>query len=158
MGEKERAVFDENRLGILGNILPWMLKIQDNPERWAFVLHRLTGIYITLYFLAHVYVTSQTPYPNAWTAFLRFTEGNPLITFGEWILFGSIVFHGLNCIRLILSEALALGIGRPKRPVYPYVMGSLSGWQRRSLYVIFAVTTILWVAGGIILFHEAGWF
>lgn len=157
MVEKKNVKFEENRLGVLGSIIPWMLRIKNNPERWAFVLHRLTGIYIALYFLAHVYVTSLTPYPKAWLAFLTAVEENPAITIGEWILFGSIVFHGLNGIRLILSEAFALGIGKPKRPIYPYATGSLYSWQKKALYVVLAISIILWIAGGIILFHEVGW-
>lgn len=158
MGRRDKVKFDENKLGLIGNIIPWSLKIKDNPERWAFVLHRLTGIYIVLYFLAHMYFTSLTPYPESWLGFLSIVENNPAITIGEWILFGSLVFHGLNGIRLLVAEALARGIGRPKRPVYPYVMGSLAGWQRKALYIILAVSIILWVAGGIVMFHEAGWF
>jgi len=156
--DERKVKFYENMLGIVGNIIPWSLKIPGNPERWAFAIHRLTGIYIALYFLLHVYMTSQTPYPKAWTSFIEFTTTNPLIVFGEWLLFGAIVFHGLNGIRLILSEAFALGIGRPKRPIYPYVMGSLAGWQRKVLWAIIIVWIILWVAGGVVLFHESGWF
>lgn len=157
MGERRKPRFLENRLGIAGNIIPWVLMIRDNPERVAFVLHRLTGLLLIIYLPVHIFVTSMTVNPQKWEDFLLLEE-NPLAQFFLWILFGSIVFHGLNGIRLLLVEGLGKGIGKPEPPEPPYKPTSLSSSQRTWLYAVFAIWLVVWIVGGIILFREFGWF
>ena len=157
MGEREgRRRFLENRLGIAGNILPWALMIRDNPERLAYILHRITGLILIIYLPAHIFVTSMTVNPQKWEQFLQLEE-NPLARFFLWILFGSIVYHGLNGIRLLLVEGLGRGIGKPAPPKPPYKPTSLSSSQRKWLYAVFAAWLVIWIVGGFILFREFGW-
>ncbi len=155
--EKKNVKAYENRLGVAGNIIPWVLTIKDNPERVAFVLHRITGLFLIIYLLIHVFVTSRTPNPLSWEQFLEFEESSLLGPVFLWFLFGAIVFHGLNGLRLLFVEALGKFIGRPRPPRPPYKPTSLMETQRKILYAIFIISFIAWIVGGVIIFKEFGY-
>lgn len=145
---KEKIYFYENKYGVIGHLYKHMLM---NPERIAFILHRITGIGMVLYLVLHIYMTSLTLDPLRWASFLTTIE-NPLVRFGEWLLAGAVIFHGLNGIRLILSEALGIGLGRPrKKAVYPLVSPSVRALQRKSLYLVFVLSLIGWIIAGYII-------
>jgi len=42
-----------------------------------------------------------------------------LVHFLEWVLVVGIAIHGLNGLRLILTE-FGLFVGKPSKPIYPY--------------------------------------
>jgi succinate dehydrogenase / fumarate reductase cytochrome b subunit len=130
---------------------PWLVRVRNNPERLAFVLHRVTGVIILAYLLVHIFVTSLTVDEALWTQTLQLL-GSPLNKVGEWIVAGAVIYHGLNGIRLILVEFLGLGIGRPERPKPPYIPPSLKSGQRKSLYLVFALSLIGWIAAGVVIF------
>ncbi len=153
MGEeimnKKKIHLYENEYGILGHLYKHVLM---NPERIAFTLHRITGIGMVLYLVLHVYMTSLTLDPLRWASFLTTIE-NPLVRFGEWLLAGAVIYHGLNGIRLILTEALGIGLGKPRRKaVYPLVSPSIRAAQRKSLYLVFALSLVGWIIAGYIIF------
>ena len=113
------------------------LHIRNNPERLMFTLHRWTGIILLVYFTAHA-ITMGLLFAGNLTAARIASEiiGNKLIL---WIVAVTASFHGLNGIRLILVEALGLGIGRPEIPKPPYISTSLRSSQRKLLYILFAL-------------------
>jgi succinate dehydrogenase / fumarate reductase cytochrome b subunit len=104
-----------NRLGLWG----WLGGGRWGPERYLYTLHRLTGLGILAYFIAHIFVTSSKALGReAWTRAMENVTG-PIFTAGEFLVFAAFAFHALNGIRLILVE-LGVGVGRPIEPVYPY--------------------------------------
>jgi succinate dehydrogenase / fumarate reductase cytochrome b subunit len=111
MAELER--FD-NRLGIWG----WLGGGRWGIERYAYILHRLTGLGILSYFLMHIVVTSLRA-----TGVYLWEEGGilhgPLFKFGEWLVFAAFAYHAFNGFRLFLVE-LGFAVGKPIEPVYPY--------------------------------------
>ncbi len=148
----------ENRGGLRHHLNPRYPKARWTAERWAFILHRLTGIFLAVYLLAHIFVTSRVAQgQDAWEAIMSSIESNPLGVVGEWILWGVIVFHGLNGIRLILAEALGIGVGDPRRLKVPPEPESVYGKQRALLWIFVVLGFIAWIVGGLILFGEAGW-
>lgn len=139
MARREPAgiVLRENRYGVLGHLYRMALM---NPERVAFTLHRVTGVLLVAYLVMHLYATSLTLDPKAWLEFVRATE-NPLVKFGEWVVASSLIFHGLNGIRLLFTEFLGVGIGRPRKGfVFPLTSPSVQAAQRRALYLVFALS------------------
>ena len=145
-----RALY--NMPGLLrASINPWLVRARNNPERLAFVLHRVTGVIILAYLVAHIFVTSFTVSEPAWRSLMEAFSG-PVNKIGEWIVAGAVIYHGLNGIRLILVEFLGIGIGRPERPKPPYIPPSLKSGQRKGLYLVFILSLIGWVLAGILIF------
>ncbi|BEP18318.1 hypothetical protein PYJP_16700 [Pyrofollis japonicus] len=131
---------------------PWLLKIKNNPERVAFVLHRVTGAIIIFYLLAHIIVTSYTTNPAKWTEIMSSFSTSWVNKIGEWIVAGAVFYHGLNGIRLLCVEFCAIGIGRPEKPKPPYIPPSLRSGQRTAIYVVFVLSFIAWILAGILIF------
>lgn len=137
MGEVKRH---DNRLGIKG----WLAGGRWGIERYAYILHRVTGLGILLYFLMHVVVTSLRV-----KGIYLWTEGGPLaqpvFKVGEYLVFAAFACHAMNGIRLVLVE-LGFAVGKPIEPVYPYKT-SLNV-QRPLLILMMILAAILLVAGG----------
>ncbi|MFB3776055.1 MAG: succinate dehydrogenase, cytochrome b556 subunit [Bryobacteraceae bacterium] len=130
----------DNRLGVWG----WLGGGRWGIERYAYILHRVTGIGILLYFLMHIVVTSLRA-----TGRYLWIEGQlfdkPVFKFGEFLVFAAFCYHALNGVRLVLVE-LGFAVGKPIEPVYPY-RTSLNV-QRPLLIVMIILASILLVAGG----------
>ena len=113
-------------------------------ERYAYILHRLTGLGILLYFLMHIVVTSlRATGKYVWLKGEFFDH--PIFKFGEFLVFVAFACHALNGIRLVLVE-LGFAVGKPIEPVYPY-RTSLNV-QRPLLIVMMVLALVLIAAGG----------
>ena len=153
--ERKEPVWASNTPGIIrASLNPWLVKARNNPERLAFVLHRVTGVFLVVYLLLHLIVTN-TPARAGWEAWdqLMETFGASLFNkIGEFILAGAVLFHGMNGIRLLLAEFFGVCIGKPEKPKPPYLAPSLRSCQRTLLYLVFALWPILWLLAGLIIF------
>jgi len=136
MGDIQRY---DNRLGIWG----WLGGGRWGPERYAYALHRISGLGILLYFTMHIVVTSLRA-----TGIYLWTEGqlfdNVVFKVGEFLVFAAFAYHACNGIRLILVE-LGVAVGRPFEPVYPY-RTSLA--VQRPLLIVMMIVAGLVLAGG----------
>ena len=131
----------DNRLGIWG----WLGGGRWGVERYAYSLHRLTGLAILLYFLMHIFVTSLRA-----RGIYLWTEGGflhkPVFRVGEFFVFVAFAYHALNGLRLVLVE-LGIAVGKPIEPVYPYK--SSLNVQRPLLVAAMILAFLLIVAGGV---------
>ncbi len=129
----------DNRLGVWG----WLGGGRWGAERYAYILHRLTGLGILMYFLMHVVVTSLRA-----TGVYLWVEGGflhqPIFKFGEFLVFAAFGYHACNGIRLILVE-LGFAVGKPIEPVYPY---KTSVDVQRPLLVVMMILTVVFLAAG----------
>ncbi|MET1101350.1 MAG: succinate dehydrogenase, cytochrome b556 subunit [Pyrodictiaceae archaeon] len=139
---------------IKSSLYPWVIKARNNPERVMFVLHRVTGVIIILYLMAHVIVTSLSLNEALWTQTMSAFAGSIANKIGEWIVAGAVFFHGLNGIRLLLVEFFGLGVGRPERPKPPYIPPSLRSGQRIGIYIVAILALIGWILSGILIFTD----
>jgi len=152
--EAEVDVTIPNRPGFWrASLNPWLIRVRNHPERLAFVLHRVTGFIIIAYLLAHVLVTS-TPARAGWASWesLMHQFSGPANKIGEFIVAGAVFFHGMNGIRLLITEFFGACIGRPERPKPPYIPPTVRSCQRKLLYVVFVLWPILWFLAGLIIF------
>ncbi len=151
MGE---ARLKENKPGWIASINPWVLRIVNNPERLAFVLHRITGILMALIVMAHIIVTGSPAWKGweFWVEEVSKAQGITPVTLYFFFFAGIAWFHGLNGIRLLLVEFFGVCIGKPEKPKPPYMAPSLKACQRKLLYLVFLLWPILWIATGYILF------
>ena len=107
--------FRNNKLGIKG----WVFGGQYGFERYAYILHRVTGLGILLYFIAHIFVTgARLGGPDTWEATMHTMESS-WAKFGEFLVFAAFAIHALNGIRLGITE-LGFMMGKAQRPVFPY--------------------------------------
>jgi len=130
----------DNRLGLWG----WLGGGRWGVERYAYILHRLTGLGILLYFLMHVVVTSL----RAWGTYLWVEGGifhQPMFKFGEFLVFAAFAYHAANGVRLVLVE-LGFAVGKPIEPVYPYKTSL--GVQRPLLIAMMILAAVFLAAGG----------
>ncbi len=155
MAGRIRARLLNNRPGPRAWIDPWLLRIRGNPERLAFMLHRLTGVIVSFFLFFHILTVSRPAREGSWEAYLEeaLRLGEPNITsILFYIAMGAVLYHGINGVRLILVEALALGIGRPEKPKPPYIAPSLRGFQRLLIYASIALWLVLWALLGYVMF------
>ncbi|WP_293172490.1 succinate dehydrogenase, cytochrome b556 subunit [Oceanithermus sp.] len=77
--------------------------------QWAFILHRITGVAIILYLLAHVgELTAAMIGPKYSNAILHFFH-QPLFQLGLLAVIGAVLYHALNGLRIILMDFTSWG-------------------------------------------------
>lgn len=134
-----------NRLGLAG----WLGGGRWGFERYLYTLHRLTGLGLLLYFVAHIVVTSSRAFGQlAWEQSMARVSG-PVFEIGEYLVFAAFALHGLNGIRLVFIE-LGFAVGKPIEPVYPY--RTSVGRQRPLAIGVMVLGAILLAAGGLDFF------
>ncbi|HEY8491395.1 MAG TPA: succinate dehydrogenase, cytochrome b556 subunit [Dehalococcoidia bacterium] len=104
----------------------------------AWILHRVTGVFLTLYLITHIIVIGQSVRgKEAFDAALNFVQ-SPLFVFLDAGLAGVVAFHGLNGLRII---AFDMGVGiRWQKPLF---------WASLILSVLIFVAGV-WVARNLI--------
>jgi len=113
-------------------------------ERYAYTLHRITGLALLFYLIPHIFVTGQRIRgQEAWDRLMEFLT-QPIFHFLEFLLFLAFAYHVCNGLRLVFTE-LGMALGKPRRPVYPHV--SCVQRQRPLLIVAMAAAFVLCIAG-----------
>ncbi|MFH1483156.1 MAG: succinate dehydrogenase, cytochrome b556 subunit, partial [Chloroflexota bacterium] len=79
---------------------------------WAFSLHRIAGVTIATYGLAHIIVISFASWGGPFESIMRLFQSPPFLL-AELLLMAAILFHALNGFRIILFD-LGIGIERQK--------------------------------------------
>lgn len=101
---------------------------------WSWILHRVTGLGVLLFLILHVLDTAIVIYfPDLYDHALGIYK-SPIFRFAELLIFFSLIFHGLNGLRIIVQD------------FWPVVMVH----QRRlalgvALVTIVATVPIAWV-------------
>lgn len=141
VNEKKNSGFRANNLGIIG----WLSGGRFGIDRYLYLLQRISGLGILFYFLLHIYVTGvRVSGSEAWESIMSFMD-KPIFHIGEYLIFAAFIYHGLNGLRLALTE-LGFFIGKPARPVYPY---RTSLQRQRPLFVaLMILAAIFLIVGG----------
>jgi succinate dehydrogenase / fumarate reductase cytochrome b subunit len=130
-----------NTLGLFG----WLGGGRYGVERYAYILHRLTGLGILAYFLIHIFVTgARLGGPVQWDETMAYL-GKPVFKIGELLVFLAFVYHAINGIRLAIVE-LGYMIGKPGLPLYPYQHSVLR--QRPLMVAAMIIAAALTIIGG----------
>ncbi|HSW39767.1 MAG TPA: succinate dehydrogenase, cytochrome b556 subunit [Acidobacteriota bacterium] len=136
----------KNYLGLPG----WFFGGRYSVERYAYTLHRITGLAVLTYFIMHIFVTgSRAGGPEQWERTMALFH-HPLFKIGEFMVFLAVIYHAANGIRLILVE-LANFVGKPGLPSYPYSNSTVR--QRPLLIAVMAVAAIIMIFGGIDFYY-----
>jgi succinate dehydrogenase / fumarate reductase cytochrome b subunit len=118
-------------------ILEWFRGL--NIERIYFAIHRITGIYLVLYIFPRPYLVLLS---GNWGEALKL-DMTPVGKILAIIFIFSILFHGINGLRIVLIE-LGLISGRPLRhPIKPIPALRTSKFH----LMLIAATVILTIVG-----------
>ncbi|MDT7869752.1 MAG: succinate dehydrogenase [Thermoproteus sp.] len=121
-------------------MLEWFRRL--NLERIYFVIHRLTGIYLVLYIFPRPYLVLLS---GSWEEALRL-DMTPIGKMLAIIFIFSILFHGINGLRIVLIE-LGLISGRPLRhPIKP-----IPALRANKLHLTLIVATIVLTVVGMVV-------
>ncbi len=124
-----------NNLGIAG----WFWGGNYKLERYLFIVHRVTGLGLLLFFLLHLIETTvfRIQGESVWQSTMRLLK-NPVFEAGVILVSFAFVIHAANGLRLVLLES-GWGIGKPKRPVYPYK----DTLRSKRIYAIASIAVIV---------------
>lgn len=106
-------------------------------DNLMFILHRLTGLGLLAFLLAHIWIistgliNSPTTFDNIMQVFAR-REFLPV----DLALFGCVFFHSLNGLRLMLNE---VGISVDSKDIF----NQLTLWTTLVIWVLAIATGVL---------------
>jgi len=129
-----------------------------NLERWSYTVHRVTGVILVGYLMAHIFETFQLGAGStSWANTMATLHSlGPLELVGLWVVAGSALYHGGNGIRLLLNEVFGKFMGKPILPVYPFSPTSLGKNQKIAVWAITGVVLAIWVWAGAYLLAGVG--
>jgi len=131
----------KNNLGLWG----WLSGGRYGFDRYAYTLHRLSGLGILAYFLMHIFVTgARLGGPEQWESRMAFFS-NPIFKIGEFLVFLAFAYHAVNGIRLVIVE-LGCMLGKPGLPAYPYNYSTKR--QKPLLVVVMIIAAAIMLIGG----------
>ena len=80
------------------------LRYRGREGMWTWLLHRLTGLGILAFLIIHVVDTAIVIYwPGLYDHALALYR-NPVFRVAELVIFFSVLFHGLNGLRIIVQD------------------------------------------------------
>ena len=140
---------DEHKEGIRGMANPRRYGI----ERVAYLLMRLSGLGLLLYFVVHIYETSKILRGQmGWEevlAITQTTEGHIFLS----IIIAMCVFHTVNGVRVMLGHG-GVGVGKPTRPDYPYDPASQNYRHKIGIYSAIVLAAAAMMYGLAVMFGE----
>jgi succinate dehydrogenase / fumarate reductase, cytochrome b subunit len=79
-------------------------RYKGNAGMWTWALHRLTGLGILAFLIIHVIDTAVVVYwPDFYDETLNLYR-SPLFRMAELLIFFSVLYHGLNGLRIIIQD------------------------------------------------------
>ena len=97
---------------------------------FAWMLHRLTGLALVGYLVAHIWGLRAITDPEAYNALIASYHA-PIFKIGEFLLLGAVVYHSLNGMRIVLIDFV--------------------GWspnQKKLFWTLGAIAAVLFALGG----------
>ncbi len=91
-----------------------LLRYKPHPGEWAWMLHRVSGVALTVYLFVHIWaLRGLTTGRSAFEAEMDlFTT--PIFKFLEWGLFAFVIFHSLNGLRVAIVDLASKNASRQK--------------------------------------------
>lgn len=112
------------------------MRYRWNTGSLAWFVHRITGIILTLYLIAHIYVLSHLREPESYNKLMAMMK-NPVVKIGELILFAVVLKHVFAGIRVTLLE-----------------IGFSTKYQKPMAYIAATLVAVLWFIGAVYFLKE----
>lgn len=77
-----------------------MLAYKRHSGSWAWMLHRVSGVALTVYLFIHILALRGLVQGEAVFSAEMETFTTPIFKFAEWALFAFVIFHSMNGIRI----------------------------------------------------------
>ncbi|HEX9796322.1 MAG TPA: succinate dehydrogenase, cytochrome b556 subunit [Anaerolineales bacterium] len=107
------------------------LQYRGREGQWSFLLHRLTGLGTLLFLVIHILDTSTVYFvPDLYEHAIAIYRSTPFMI-GEIGLVFSVLFHGVNGLRIALFD------------LFPHLWRGQT--QQRSFYLTVALSVLLWL-------------
>lgn len=119
-----------NEAPSLKNFAVTVVSMTPKPGMIAWLLHRLTGLFLVLYLVLHTLGLRSMSDPVAFEKYVTMYR-QPLFKFAEFLLLGVVAYHAFNGIRIMLQD-----------------MFLRSGTERSLFYLVLLMTAIVTVVGG----------
>ncbi len=72
--------------------------------QWSWILHRVTGVGVFVFLLAHILDTAGIGWgPNVYNKLMALYR-KPVFRVGEVLLAGAVLYHALNGIRIVIID------------------------------------------------------
>lgn len=123
------------------NTLREGLFYRGGASQWNFVFHRLAGLGTLLFLAIHIIDTSWVYFAPELYQHAIELYGNPVFMVGEVFLVLSVIFHGVNGLKLILFD-------------YIPNLWSIEN-ERRSMPIVYGLTLVLWLPAAFIMASNA---
>lgn len=81
-----------------------LFRYRGDPSMWAWLLHRITGVGIFVFLLIHVTDTALISWGRDLYDAMMQLYHHPVFRIGEILLFGVVLFHALNGLRVITLD------------------------------------------------------
>jgi len=105
--------------------------LNKNIGTFSWLLHRLTGVILSLYLFAHIIVVSSGLWgPESFNAWLKAVQ-TPLTHFLEIFLLACISFHLLNGLRITATDFLF--VTKQHKVIF---------WVAGAIFVLFMIVTL----------------
>lgn len=112
------------------------MKYRWNTGSLTWLAHRITGIILTFYLIAHIFVLSHLKDPETYNKLMSLMK-NPILKIGELILFAIVLKHVFAGIRITLLE-----------------MGVSTKYQKYMAYVCAFLVVVIWFVGAFYFLKE----
>lgn len=101
---------------------------------WAWILHRLSGLALVFYITLHIWVINTlTQGPEKFETIMNFLN-SPLFKYLEVGLWGIILFHAFNGVRIIIVD---------------FFKGSFA--QKKVFFILILIAFFMWAIGSYII-------
>lgn len=111
------------------------LRYRGREGQWSWVLHRVTGLGVLLFLCIHVADTSLVYFAPQWYDHAIALYRTWFFGIGEILVVGSVVFHGLNGLRIAIMD------------FWPQFMR----YERRLAYAVAALFLVLFVPASVLM-------
>ncbi|MCS7187239.1 MAG: succinate dehydrogenase, cytochrome b556 subunit [Armatimonadota bacterium] len=81
-----------------------VFRYRGDPSMWAWLLHRVTGVGIFFFLLVHVVDTALISLGRDLFNSMVKLYHHPVFRVGEVLLFGAVLFHGINGLRITILD------------------------------------------------------
>lgn len=88
----------------LGLVLREISRYRGRVHQWAWVANRVAGLGTLLFLTVHILDNSLVYFAPTWYEHTLALYRHPLFGLGELILVGCVLWHGLNGLRLAISD------------------------------------------------------
>jgi succinate dehydrogenase / fumarate reductase cytochrome b subunit len=126
------------RLSSLRTSFTGYLNYRGREGQFTFLLHRITGLGTLLFLIIHILDTATVYYfPELYDHAIALYR-SPLFMVGEIALFYSVIFHGVNGLRVAYVDLF-----KPQNWTIEK--------QRRAARITFALSIVLWLPAAFIM-------